>query len=356
MDRREERTHPRGCFHHARQSETRDFQLATAPRNLPNAFAHERRAIDRTLASYHEVRFAQMLFQSRVFGKQVKTGREARVQKRKQSKTKSASRARARHLREVLSGFCGHDLRQAPQTFLGVLKILRSQSLLRTVNPRRAFNSKQPVLHVHRDDDRLELCPPRRRTNRRERAQGRPSLKSAAFRIEESPPQSPRQAEAAVVRCAAADSNEAVLRAFPSRRVNHCTQAEGVQLKRMKLSARQHGKTDDFGGFDDCRFAFRFPPPMGDTRAVSGINSFRPLQLRPQRVPDDFAKAIAAIAHREQFQFVARSCPAPTASNGLRSGSRGERAFELIRDNQDFHRRALSSHDAKSAIRNNVAK
>src|SRR5437868_4052726 len=93
-----------------------------------------------------------------------------------------------------------------------------------------------------------------------------------AFSIKKAPTQSARQAKAAVVRRATADSDQTAFRSLATRCLEDSSNASRIQLKGMKLSWWQHGQTNDGGRFDHRRPGPWFPPPAGGARPMRRID------------------------------------------------------------------------------------
>ena len=66
---------------------------------------------------------------------------------------------------------------------------------------------------------------------------------------------------------------------------------------------------------------------------MSGIDNFAQAPVSSQDLPDQFAEAIAAVAHGQQLQLVTRtrSAPSPGHRGCGRGGGKG--TFELIGNN-----------------------
>ena len=71
--------------------------------------------------------------------------------------------------------------------------------------------------------------------------------------------------------------------------------------------------------------------------AVGGIDGFDLLNFGLQQAADNFAKPVAAVAHRQQLQGIFWPDAVPAASDGFAGGKSGERALKLVRDDQNFH-------------------
>src|SRR2546421_7631311 len=93
-----------------------------------------------------------------------------------------------------------------------------------------------------------------------------------AFSIKKAPTQSARQAKAAVVRRATADSDQTAFRSPPAYGLEHSSNATRIELERMKFSSWQHGQTNDSSRFDHRRPGPWFPPPAGGARPMRRID------------------------------------------------------------------------------------
>ena len=71
---------------------------------------------------------------------------------------------------------------------------------------------------------------------------------------------------------------------------------------------------------------------------MGGIEGGDDAPSRAQKAAEDFAKAVAAIAHGEQVQAVAGAGGEPAASNGAGGPRRGQAAFEFVRDDENAHK------------------
>ena len=166
--------------------------------------------------------------------------------------------------------------------------------------------------------------------------QTRPASNGLAVAVRKPPAQRAGQTKSALIGCAAADTHQATFGSLCRSRLQHRRQTKRIQLEWMKVFRRQERQTDDLGRFDDGRPGFGFPPPLGLARAMGRINCSDGLNLGAEQFADNFAKAIAAVAHRQQSQRVLWSGSAPAASNGLSGLTGTECALELIGNNQDI--------------------
>ena len=71
---------------------------------------------------------------------------------------------------------------------------------------------------------------------------------------------------------------------------------------------------------------------MRFARAMRGIDGFYLLIFRPHQLPHYLTEAIAAIAHGQQLENIARPRLPPAARNRIRRSARAERAFEFVGD------------------------
>ncbi len=168
------------------------------------------------------------------------------------------------------------------------------------------------------------------------RLQFRPPDHFFIARGEELPAQRARQSEPAVIGGAAAYSDQAMSGALLGGRLQERAQSLGVQFERVIFPRRQLGQADHAGGFNDRCFAFGMPPPGGLTRPMRRVHRFDGLQFCLKDAADDFAKAIAAVAHREQRQVILRPRSFPTRRYGLCRLVSGECALELVRADQNL--------------------
>ena len=72
---------------------------------------------------------------------------------------------------------------------------------------------------------------------------------------------------------------------------------------------------------------------------MGGIEGFDGMDPGVQQGADDFAKSITAIGHGEQAAGILRSHRAPAAGDGVGRRAGGERAFELVRSDEQIQRR-----------------
>ena len=77
-------------------------------------------------------------------------------------------------------------------------------------------------------------------------------------------------------------------------------------------------------------------------QTMRGIQRFGGLHFSANQTADDFTKTVAAIAHRQHLQGITAARFAPASCDGFGRRARRERAFELVRNNQNSEWHKLS--------------
>src|SRR3954471_8297481 len=106
----------------------------------------------------------------------------------------------------------------------------------------------------------------------------------------------------------------------------------------MEFSEWEQGQTIYLRGFNHCCFGFLIEPKLRFVRAMSGVNGFDFDRLGADQAADDFAEAVAAVAHGEDFELIVRADGAPALGDGFGGLAGGQGSFEFVRYDQDFQR------------------
>src|SRR5687768_3453153 len=105
----------------------------------------------------------------------------------------------------------------------------------------------------------------------------------------------------------------------------------------METARREHREADDICALHKGRPRFFTPPPRSIDRFMSSVDRGVTSFLRFQESADDFAEAVAAVAHRQKFQFIAGAGFAPSRGDCARSFIRTQGALEFIWNDQNSH-------------------
>ena len=81
---------------------------------------------------------------------------------------------------------------------------------------------------------------------------------------------------------------------------------------------------------------------------MRGIDGLDRLQVCAEQSADDFAEAVAAVAHGQQLQLILRTRTGPAAPDGFGSNLGGEGSLELVRRDDDFHGQTYPSGTTNS--------
>src|SRR5437667_4180862 len=149
--------------------------------------------------------------------------------------------------------------------------------------------------------------------------------------LEESKTQSARHAEATVVGCAAAKTDDDFSRTAPGRIQNHFANTKCVRANRISFV---FGEPSHPGGFAHFHSGYFFIADPGVTRVDLTAERVMYFALYPgtaARIANNFRGSLAAIRHRRNFDFRIRQDIAQSCRDVFRNLPRTKRAFEFVR-------------------------